>query len=209
MKITFDRVSFSYNNDEKAILNKLSFEVNEGDRIVLKGSSGSGKTTVFRLLLGFEQPNDGQINIDNQKLDEKTVSDLRAHTCWLPQDLNLGQGKTSEVFYYPFGFNINSDKKPSQQAAIETLESLGLPEKIWDDNFEDLSTGQRQRVGIAICHLLKKPIVLLDEPTSALDDASKDQVRKLLFTDKERIILSTSHDPWWIDQCEGVINLDG
>lgn len=209
MNITFDRVSFSYKKEEKPILKELSFQVKKGDRIALKGSSGSGKTTIFRLLLGFEQPDEGQIVINDQNLNEKTVNDLRAHTSWLPQDLNLGEGKTSEVFYYPFDFKANSDQKPSEETALETLVSLGLPEKVWNDKFEDLSTGQRQRIGIALCHLLKKPIVLLDEPTSALDDTSKDLVKKLLFADKEDIIISTSHDPWWIDQCDRVINLDG
>lgn len=208
MTIAFDKVSFTYKKDDDPILDRLTFKASKGDRIALKGASGSGKTTIFRLLLGFQQPDEGQITFNEQYLNEKLVSDLRKNTTWLPQDLDLGEGKTSQVFYYPFEFKANSKQKPTQEKVLSTLKSLELPEKVWDESFANLSTGQRQRVGIALCHLLKKPIVLLDEPTSALDDVSKDKVKKLLFSDQENIIISTSHDPWWIEQCNRVIDLD-
>jgi ABC-type bacteriocin/lantibiotic exporter with double-glycine peptidase domain len=71
----------------------------------------------------------------------------------------------------------------------------------------DLSTGQRQRVGLAICHFLDKPLLLLDEPTSALDLVSKRKVADLLIN-PDRTIISTSHDPFWVDLADNVIELN-
>jgi len=66
---------------------------------------------------------------------------------------------------------------------------------------------QRQRVGLALCYLLDKDVLLLDEPTSALDEASKEKVHKL-FSNKQRTIISTSHDPWWLEKCSKIFELN-
>jgi len=208
MTIAFDRVRFTYKKDEQPILNNLSFEAKAGDRIALLGPSGSGKTTIFRLLLGFEQPDAGEVVVNGQNLTSKNIQQLRKQTSWLPQDLDLGEGLVKEVFFYPFEFKTNANERPPEKTVLNTLKTLGLSEKVWEEKFEELSTGQRQRVGVALCHHLHKPILLLDEPTSALDNDSKEKVRRLLFEKEEQLIISTSHDPWWIERCNKVIDLD-
>lgn len=178
-----------------------------GESIVIRGESGSGKTTLIRLLLGFEEPSEGVIYFEGKELTNERLKVLRQNTCWLPQDLDLGQGKLKEVFCLPFQFR-NNPKCPEESQIFSVFEKLGLPEKIWNENFENLSTGQRQRVGIALCYLLNKPMILLDEPTSALDERSKKLVAELILNKKDRLIISTSHDPWWIDRCTQLIDLD-
>lgn len=206
MEIRFQNVDFAYDKENDPIIKKFSLKVEEGDRIAIKGASGSGKTTLFRLLLGFETPDSGTISFNGKPLKPHQLKQLRKETTWLPQDLNLGADKLKDVFYYPFSFKANESKKPNEKKVLSTFNALGLNKSIWDSNFKDLSTGQRQRVGIALCYLLDKAVLLLDEPTSALDEASKLKVGKLLFDDK-RIIISTSHDPWWLKRCSQIIEL--
>lgn len=206
MRVAFSNVDFAYDKENDPIIKNFSLEAKEGDRIAIKGASGSGKTTLFRLLLGFETPDSGTITFNDKPLKPKQLKQLRKETTWLPQDLDLGADKLKDVFYYPFLFKINKSKRPKEEEVLSTFDALGLNRNVWEGNFKDLSTGQRQRVGIALCHLLDKAVLLLDEPTSALDETSKQKVEKLLFDDK-RIIISTSHDPWWLERCSQIIEL--
>lgn len=204
--ISFDEVSFSYDNT--IILDSFNFHIKRGEHIAIKGESGTGKTTLFRLLLGFEQPDGGKILFQGNPLDTTAIKQLRKETAWLPQDLNLGSGPTQEVLSFPFQFSANAGTAPDPKGIREVFVKLGLNPSLLENKFPELSTGQRQRVGIALCHLLNKPLILLDEPTSALDHASKQKVIDLLFDNSERTILSTSHDSYWIERCDKVIELD-
>lgn len=207
MSIAFSEVSFSYHPEQDPVISKVSLEANPGDVIGIKGSSGSGKTTLFRLLLGFETPTSGKILYKGKELKPEQIKVLRKQTSWLPQDLDLGEGPLSEVFFYPFTFKANKSKIPSKEKVLEIFAALGLNKNIWTQLFSDLSTGQRQRVGLALGYLTDKNILILDEPTSALDDESKEKVENLLF-DGTRIIISASHDPWWLKRCSKVIDLN-
>ncbi|MGM0547349.1 MAG: ATP-binding cassette domain-containing protein [Bacteroidota bacterium] len=201
-EVTFDRVSFGFEGEQ--ILNEFSFNAPARQHTVLKGESGSGKSTILRLLLGFHQPQKGTIDFSSKGENSKTI---RRKTAWLPQDLNLGSGTVNEVITKPFEFSANrSLQANSSSQKIQTLQILGLDEDILEKQFRDLSTGQRQRVGLAICHLLDKPLLLLDEPTSALDKTSKENMTDLLLNGN-RTIISTSHDPFWVKKADNVIEL--
>lgn len=197
---------FSYGDE--TIFNFFSFSVRPGDRLVLKGESGSGKTTLFRLILGFETPDGGKIRFKNCASGPDTYRSLRRESAWLPQDLNIGAGSVNQVISYPFTFKTNRDQTPSASKIESIAGELGLANGLLQKSYSDLSTGQRQRVGISLCVLLNKSLLLLDEPTSALDEASKQKAIDLLFENRDRTILSTSHDPFWIERCTRVIDLD-
>ncbi len=205
--ITFNNVSFAYRKDSDTLISSCSFELNEGDILAIKGESGTGKTTLFRLIHGFEQPESGQIFYNGEELTYSVIKKLRSESAWLPQDLNLGKGPVEEVLSFPFQFSANKTAAPEIDKLAATFEKLGLDPVLLHKDFADLSTGQRQRAGVALCHLLDKPLMMLDEPTSALDKASKQKVIDLLFSNNERTILSTSHDPFWIQHCNKIIQL--
>lgn len=205
--ITFKDVSFTYRKESGTLIKSCSFELEEGEKLAVKGESGTGKTTLFRLIHGFEHPKSGRIFYKGELLSSAVIKKLRKESAWLPQDLNLGKGPVKDVLSYPFEFAANKSTAPKMEELEAILERLGLDRSLLNKDFADLSTGQRQRAGIALCHLLDKPLMLLDEPTSALDKASKQKVIDLLFENPERTILSTSHDPYWIEQCEKVIEI--
>ncbi|MEL7833126.1 ABC transporter ATP-binding protein [Fodinibius sp. Rm-B-1B1-1] len=200
--ITFKNVTFEFEGEQ--IVSNFSFEAKSGHHTILKGESGSGKSTLLKLLLGFYNPQNGQITIDSNSYNRHS---LRRKTAWLPQDLNLGSGTVRQVMTKPFEFAANkSHQQDITSRSIATLQTLGLEASTLDKEFRDLSTGQRQRVGLTICHLLDKPILLLDEPTSALDKASKAKAAELLLSNN-RTVISTSHDPFWVDKADNIIEL--
>lgn len=201
--ITFKKVTFGFEGEQ--IVEDFSFEAKPGQHTILKGESGSGKSTLLKLLLGFYNPQKGTITINNNPLDRH---DIRRQTAWLPQDLNLGSGSVKEVMAKPFEFATNQSHQQNNvsQIRINFLQKLGLGTDTLEKDYRDLSTGQRQRVGLAICHLLDKPLLLLDEPTSALDKASKNKAAELLLKG-DRTVISTSHDPFWLDKADNITEL--
>ncbi len=205
--LTFSKIDFTYPGQTVPVLKDFSFTAETGDIVSLQGPSGSGKTTLFRLLLGFERTASGTIALDGRSLVNEELFQFRNRTAWLPQDLDLGEGALEEVFFYPLDFKNNKKKKPTKEKAFEIFEFLGLKDTQWDTEFRSLSTGQRQRIGIALCYFLDKEILLLDEPTSALDETSKEKVAELLFHEN-RMILSASHDPWWTLRCNKIVQIN-
>jgi putative ABC transport system ATP-binding protein len=200
-----DNIYFSY--DQEKFIQDYSLKVNEGEKLAIKGESGSGKTTLLRLLLGFEHPSEGKLLYKENSYSTEIIKQMRKEVAWLPQDLNLGAGNTSELINFIFEFQANKGFKPEHSIIVETLEKLGLNKETLASKFTDLSTGQRQRIGLASCYLLKKKVMLLDEPTSALDEQSKQKVMDLLLQD-DLTLISTSHDPWWLDKCDRIIELN-
>lgn len=198
-------IHFSYGDE--VIFDDFSFGLNKGEKLVLKGESGSGKSTLFRLILGFEYPEKGKILYKDSVLNKENIQSFRKKTGWLPQDLNIGEGSVKDVIEYPFQFKSASKNKPVEKEVINILHELGLDEDVLKKTFSDLSTGQRQRIGILISVLMDKELMLLDEPTSALDRDSKEKLSDLLLN-SDRTILSTSHDPFWVERCDRHIEMN-
>ena len=169
--IEFKAVSLSFPGEK--VLEKFSFEIKKGEKVVFQGPSGRGKSTILNLILGFIKPDEGQINFDGILVTDRNIQKLRSDCSWLPQDFQLGEGTVRNVIYQPFNFRRNQNQKPGIDRVIEVLGHLGLEQNLLDKNFTAISEGQKQRVGLAICFLLNRTVILLDEPTSSLDSKSK------------------------------------
>ncbi|MCW9705619.1 ABC transporter ATP-binding protein [Fodinibius salsisoli] len=200
--ISCTNLHFSFG--EEPILRDLSFDIPRGQHTILKGESGAGKTTLLKLFLGFEKPTRGTIRF----FDDMDTPDIRSSSAWLPQDLDLGSGTVEELIRKPFTFRLNESNRPDREQCLSTFSQLGLADHTLGKSFQSLSTGQRQRVGIALCHLLDKPLLLLDEPTSALDSLSKQRITNLLLANTSKTVVSTSHDPFWLDHADYTVSLD-
>lgn len=191
----------------ETIFKNLDLEVEEGKHILVQGPSGSGKSTFLKVLLGFVTPDSGSLRYKGKSADKGTFKLLRGNSGWLPQDLDLGSETVINVMKKPFEFRANENRQPDQAAIDVTIRKLGLAPGDLNKQYTDLSTGQRQRIGIAVCHLLNKPIMMLDEPTSALDRASKQKAADLLLV-QDRTIISISHDPFWMEKADQILSLD-
>lgn len=205
MSISIKNLEFAHDGEQ--IFTDFSLEIAEDKHTVLKGDSGSGKSTLLKLILGFLQPDSGDILLNGKPLDTSTIKDLRQITAWLPQDLNMGESTVREMIYVPFSFKTNADSTPSESTVLDTFDQLGLHKEALSKEFTDLSTGQRQRVGLSLCVLLDRPLLLLDEPTSALDRSSKEKAAELLLNKPNKTIISASHDPFWVKRADRIVEL--
>ncbi|WP_339285179.1 ABC transporter ATP-binding protein [Oceanobacillus sp. FSL K6-3682] len=209
--ISVDKVSFSYDEGNRKILNDISLEVKENQFVAIVGHNGSGKSTIFKLLLGFF-PYSGMIKINNKKTNEMTYGELMQYFSFVSQDQYLFSGTVFE--------NIRYGNLQATETEIKTLlknlkfDDLinhlpnGLATEVGEGG-SGLSGGQRQKISIARAILRDAPIFLFDEATSALDYQSEEQIQEVLLNFKnERTTLVIAHKASTIKQADYIIVLD-
>lgn len=188
--------NFLINGVESKILNNISISINRKEIYGLVGETGSGKSTILRLMNGFIEPDSGEIFLMDKKLDKTTKHDLVKDTSMLFQNFNLlGNLDVINNVLLPTKLR-KGNKKENIEKAKELLNYVGL------SNFEqayikNLSGGQKQRVAIARTLMTNPRLIFCDEPTSALDDKMSYEVLKLLKDINEEFettIILVSHN---------------
>ncbi len=181
-RVEFDKVSFDYSKN-LPVLYDVSFEVSKGEKVALIGVSGSGKTTIFKLLLALYQNRSGIIKIDGQNTSEFDVQSIRKQIAYVGQDSYVFTGTVCENIQYG---NPNATMQEIENAAksAHAHEFISkLPngyESFVGEGGTQLSGGQKQRLAIARAFLKNAPIILLDEATSALDSSSETKIQKAI-----------------------------
>ena len=209
--VKFSNVYFSYDK-KRQILNDLNIDVGGGEKIAIVGSSGSGKSTIGRLLFRFYDVSGGSISIDGEDVRNVTQSSLHSAIGVVPQDTVLFN---DSIFY-----NIAYGK---DDATLEEVQNAARLAQIHEfvkslpDGYETtvgerglkLSGGEKQRVGIARTLLKDPPILLLDEATSALDSETEHEVRDALErAGKGRTVISIAHRLSSISDAEKIVVLE-
>lgn len=172
--VRFSHVSFGY-NEENQVLSDISFQVSPGESIAIVGVSGSGKSTIMKLLAGFYERDEGSIQIFGNPLEQWDKEKLRRHMTYVGQDSFLFPGS---IFSNVALGNENA-KEEEVLACIRAvgLDNLDLYTPVGERGVL-LSGGQKQRVSVARALLKDADILLLDEPTSALDTESEYYVKQ-------------------------------
>ncbi|MBA3008647.1 MAG: ATP-binding cassette domain-containing protein [Proteobacteria bacterium] len=188
--------SVSHDIGSTRIFSDLTLCVNKNEKVLILGKSGLGKTSLFRLILGFEQPKSGQIRVNGLQLNQIHIHQIRRQIFYLSQDIDLKNDIILRLLTEVWEFNFS---QPLPREMVDKqLNFLELSPAILQKRTKDLSGGERQRTGLLIGFLLDRPIWLLDEPTSALDDTMKKKIADhILSSDKTCIIIS--HDRRWQD----------
>lgn len=192
--IQYESVCLSY--QEKPVFSDFNFDISKSDKILLQGKSGVGKTTLFRLILGFETADSGRVSFNNQEISKRTIQDIRRSIFYLSQDVDLKHDITEIVIHEILQANAIQDNTDTKEAYLNLLE---LPAKVLHQNINRLSGGERQRVGLLIGFLLDRPVWLLDEPTSALDEPMKLKLADIICS-QEKTVAIISHDEVWQQQ---------
>ncbi len=195
--IRFEHVDIQFK--DTALLQNLTFTIGQCEKVLLYGKSGIGKTTIFRLMLGFEQPQKGTIYFNDHPLDAKTIWDIRQKTAYVSQDPDIGSGRVRTMLDMIFSFRTNHTIGLDKDLLPDLMDLLRLPASVLDDDYEKLSGGEKQRIAILIALLLKRDIFLLDEVTSSLDTELKKKIIGLFTQSEEWTVLAISHDPDWLD----------
>jgi putative ABC transport system ATP-binding protein len=203
--IQFDRVTVAVRG--KILLHNVSFFLNAGDKAVLVGRSGAGKSTILKSLLGLHRVTEGGIYFYGQPLNSTTIQTIRSSVAYIGQEPILGSDTVREALLLPFRFKIHRSHEPSESQLIEGLQALHLPASILDQPCAKISGGEKQRIALARALLLGKSLCLLDEVTSALDAESKKVVMENL-ADPKLTVLSVAHDAEWISRCGVILELD-
>lgn len=167
--IIFDNVMFSY-REEEPLLNRLSFSISRGEHVALVGASGSGKSTIFKLLTGLYRKQSGAIIVLGHPLEAWSTEALRQHISYVGQDTYLFPGTIWDNV--ALGNPEASDEQIQEAIDTALLNDLDVKLEIGEQGFR-LSGGQRQRVAIARAILKDAPLLILDEPAAALDTHSE------------------------------------
>lgn len=180
--VEFKDVSFAY-NEEKGVLDHISFKIKKGEVIALVGPSGGGKTTICHLLPNFYQVNDGQILIDNHDINDFTFKSLRGQIGIVQQDVFLFAGSMKDNILY--GRLDATDEEVIEAAKKANIHDyiMSLPNgynTMVGERGVRLSGGQKQRLSIARVFLKNPRILILDEATSALDNTTEILIQRAL-----------------------------
>jgi ATP-binding cassette subfamily C protein LapB len=211
-QIEFKNVHFSYPNRQEEALRGVSFKVTPGERVVIIGRIGSGKSTLQKLILGLYAPTKGAVLLDDVDLRQLDPADLRRNLGYVEQD--------SMLFYGTLRENI-AIRAPyaDDRAVLAAAELAGLTEFVnshpegfdmtISERGESISGGQRQSIAIARAALLDPPVLLLDEPTSAMDYPSEAQFKERIAKyGQHKTMLIVTHRPSLMDIATRVIVLD-
>ncbi|MDA0242296.1 MAG: ABC transporter ATP-binding protein [Chloroflexi bacterium] len=181
-EVIFDQVSFNYER-RAAVIRNLSLHVPAGDTIALVGATGSGKSTVVKLLLRFYEAQSGRILLDGQDIRSLRLHDLRKAVGFVSQDVYLFHGTVYEnIAYGSFGASMEDVIAAAKVAEAHDF-IMELPdeyETIVGERGQKLSGGQRQRISIARAVLKNPPVLVLDEATSAVDNETEAAIQRSL-----------------------------
>ncbi len=179
--------------NKKTIFDNFDLQVRENEKILLQGKSGTGKTTLFKLLLGFETLDKGRVTFNGHRILKENIKKIRQHIFYLSQDIDL-KNETIKILLDEIW--ETNQIKPDPEKFSDLLALLDLNTQILNQNTNKLSGGERQRVGLLICFMLDRTVWLLDEPTSALEETMKKKIADYILHQNKTIVV-ISHDTVW------------
>ena len=210
--IAFQDVAFAYSEGDPEALADVSFEIGSGQTVAIVGRSGAGKTTSAYLMMRFWDPAEGRITLEDQRLDDFWLDDLRGRMALVAQDTYLFNDTIRENIRLGRQNATDSEVEGAaiQANASEFIESFpeGYDTRVGERGMQ-LSGGQRQRVAIARAILKNAPVLILDEATSHLDAISESTVRDALTRLMEgRTTIVIAHRLSTIRDADKIVVLD-
>ena len=210
--IKFDNVVFAYKGRDK-LFNGVSFDIPAGKTVALIGTTGSGKSTVAKLLLRFAEPSQGTITIDGRDIAEYATKDLRSAIGIVNQEVFLFSDTIrANIAYGLHGATEDEIRAAAKLAAADEFISR-LPEgydTMIGERGQRLSVGQRQRIGLARAIIRRPPILILDEATSAVDNETERLIQESMeLIRKNRTVLMIAHRLSTVRKADWIMVMEG
>jgi ABC-type multidrug transport system fused ATPase/permease subunit len=206
-------LSYNYPEEKKSTLEKINFTIEKGSKVAVIGKTGSGKSTLFNLMLGLLEPKHGNIFFKNKSIYED-LNSWRKQICYISQNIYLLDSSIKDnITFNLFEEEVDKDKLKrvidlaNLRATINEM-PFGLETTVGSDGIR-LSGGERQRIAIARALYRNSSIFFMDEFTSSLDSETENLIVKNLkdnFPDKTMLIIS--HRKSTIDNCDKILKID-
>lgn len=210
--VTFENVSFSYNENGENIVDQLNFHVNAGETVGIIGMTGTGKSTLLKLIPRLYDVSKGKIKIDGKDIQSFTLESLRKQIAFAPQKALLFAGSIASNLK----FGSPNAVKEDMHHALDQANAMEFVEK-YDDQVEhelsfgakNLSGGQKQRLAMARAFIKDAKILILDDTTSAVDTISEKIIKNHLINDfKEQTLFIVSSKIATIQHADQIILMD-
>ena len=209
--IVINNLNFGYKKNDKLLFNKFYLTIKNNERVAIVGSSGNGKSSLIKIVMGYYKVPNGTIYIDNTDINNYNLNDLRKQISYVNQNNKLFNKTLLENIQY--GNNLSREeivalcKKIDVYNVFKNLKD-GLDTDVGVEG-NNLSGGQRQLVHILRCICKKNKIVILDEPTSAIDKENKKNIIKAINElSKNCTLILITHDETILNLVDRVIILD-
>lgn len=210
--VNFDNVYYRYPHTDEDIIKDFTLAVEPGECIAFVGASGSGKSTIMNMIIGFMTPTRGTLRIDGKPIEALNLSDYRHFISVVPQNSILFTGTIRENITY--GLSDVSDEHLNEVVRLANINEFtdelpnGLDTEI-GENGSNLSGGQKQRISIARALIRDPKILILDEATSALDNISEYHVQKAInHLTKGRTTFIVAHRLSTIRNADRIVVMD-
>jgi ATP-binding cassette subfamily B protein len=192
--IRFKNVTFRYENTTKNVLDDINILVKKGKSIAIYGKSGSGKSTIIKLLMGFYKISSGEITLNDVDIKSVDVGTLRKYMSMVSQTIKIFEGTVIENILY--GSNVTENELISKYS-----KQLRIFEKLKDGinthltiNGSTLSGGQKQIISVLRAFIKGTPYLILDEPTVGLDKDTKKLLLDTVKSVKNKTVIYVTHD---------------
>ena len=189
--IIFKNIDLKFN--DKTVLKNFNLTIEEGEKVLIAGVSGKGKTTLLKILLGFTLPSSGSVFVDDLEINEKNIDKIRSKIGYMPQSTPFFNMNVEKLIHTILNYKQNSNITLDTNKLINTLKEFNLDVGILSKDISQLSGGEKQRLAFVITILLDRKIWVLDEITSSLDQDMKEKVTEYILNSNKTVIL-VSHD---------------
>ncbi len=210
-EIITKNVGFKYLDNSEFIFKNLNFKIKKGYNFAITGSTGSGKSTLIDLIMGFLNPSEGSIYLDRNEINYSNLQKYQNLISHVPQEIFLFDNTIAQNISFEFDKKKIDQKKVINSAKLSEIHEFvdNLPNKyetVVGDNGILLSGGQRQRIGLARALYQEKEILTLDEATNALDIETEKKILKNL-KEKNITIIQITHRTENLDYYDDVLKL--